>query len=871
VHEVSAEDPDLQQEFLICRCPGFVKGTKSIELQVNDFSVSLNGAPAEIFSYNVVVERSPDLAGEGNGPPRELHVERPLPRALVRNVINAAIRQYASELGGTKVVHDGMSSLYVPAQLPWRSKTFMNVSLDGASGTPAPPPQQPTTGEASRCPSRASRTFVVKIKLVEVISTASLTAYNSNPDVNIMPVLQALDVVTRHLSAQRLVAVGRNFFSMKNSVPLKGGKELCWGYRRALRIADRKLVNVDQTATVFYAPKELMELVLAALNARSPNDIRAVSDKNVKALARALRKIEVVPTHREDRKRAIFGISAQPANQTIVSIKGESMSVADYFSKRYNLQLKYPQLPLVNVGSKRVGKENWLPVELCEVAPVQRCANINDLDTAEIVKQSSQPPRTRQENIIDHVRQAGFENDPYLAAFGVKVDQRLETTDARVMDPPDMQYANVSERPSGQWNLRDKRFVEGATLRNWGVVVSANVGERDVRSFVRSLVDMASRSGLTVEDRNPLMIHVDRFYGAQVEELMKMCFNELKARNQGPPQLMMVVKRDKSVGSYADIKRMSDTVLGIPSQCIVAQNIHSAKSRYYANVCLKMNMKLSGKNWVLRVGLPLVNTAPTIIIGAEVEHPRSDMGSRASIAAVVASLDRYSAKYVARVAVQKTSCDFEQLASMLRDLFLAFHQSTNRKPERAIYYHDGVGEGQYFDVLQAEMRALRMAFKMISSVYNPPLTFIIANKRHHLRAFPVNPRDGDRNGNVMPGTVIDSGSVDRHRFDFFLYGHSGIQGTSVPCHYTVLHDENDMSPEDVQRLTYHLGYTVAHCTRSVSVAAPVYYARLAAARARFFLKEGSDGGSMVGSDNSSSSHLDFTGLHEGVKDCMFFI
>jgi len=916
VREVSAEDPDLQQEFLICRRPGFAKGGKSMQLQVNFFGVSLDGAPAEIFKYHVDVERSPDLeadskygpSGGASGdqkdepmgdepkqegkdekdekedkdvgmsdisapPKREQRPERPLPRALVRNVINAAIRQYESEFGGAKVVHDGMSAMYAPAMLPWQSKTFVDVNPDGPSSTPAPPPPPPpAAGEAPRRPFRGPRTFVVKIKLAESISTSSLTDYFSNPDVNVMPVLQALDVAARHLGAQRLIAVGRNFFSMKKTFPLKGGKELCWGYHQAIRIGDRKLVmNVDQAATVFYAPKELMELVLAALNARSPNDIRALSDRDGKALARALRKLEVVPTHRKDRKRAIFGISAQPANQTIVSIKGESMSVADYFSKRYNLHLKYPQLPLVNVGSKRPGKENWLPVELCEVAPGQRCANINDLDTAEIVKQSSQPPRTRQENIIDHVRQAGFENDPYLAAFGVKVDQRLETTDARVMDPPDMQYANVSERPSGQWNLRDKRFVEGATLRNWGVVVSANVGERDVRSFVRSLVDMASRSGLTVEDRNPLMIHVDRFYGAQVEELMKMCFNELKARNQGPPQLMMVVKRDKSVGSYADIKRMSDTVLGIPSQCIVAQNIHSAKSRYYANVCLKMNMKLSGKNWVLRVGLPLVNTAPTIIIGAEVEHPRSDMGSRASIAAVVASLDRYSAKYVARVAVQKTSCDFEQLASMLRDLFLAFHQSTNRKPERAIYYHDGVGEGQYFDVLQAEMRALRMAFKMISSVYNPPLTFIIANKRHHLRAFPVNPRDGDRNGNVMPGTVIDSGSVDRHRFDFFLYGHSGIQGTSVPCHYTVLHDENDMSPEDVQRLTYHLGYTVAHCTRSVSVAAPVYYARLAAARARFFLKEGSDGGSMVGSDNSSSSHLDFTGLHEGVKDCMFFI
>ncbi|KAG2514676.1 hypothetical protein JM18_007738 [Phytophthora kernoviae] len=138
---------------------------------------------------------------------------------------------------------------------------------------------------------------------------------------------------------------------------------------------------------------------------------------------------------------------------------------------------------------------------------------------------------------------------------------------------------------------------------------------------------------------------------------------------------------------------------------------------------------------------------------------------------------------------------------MLRDLFLAYYQSTSRKPEHVIYYRDGVSEGQFYDILQTEMRALRKAFKMISDDYNAPVTFIIVNKRHHMRAFPVNQRDGDRKGNVVPGTVIDTGIVDSHRYDFFLYGHSGIQGTSVPCHYTVLHDENKMSAEDVQKLT----------------------------------------------------------------------
>ncbi|KAE9031993.1 Protein argonaute-2 [Phytophthora rubi] len=908
VREVRADDADLQQEVQICRRPGIAQCGKTTQLNINYFGISLDSAPPEIFKYHVNVERSPDLQADSkygpsgadqkddsmgdepkqegkdvkdvemaepsaDAPPkREARPERPLPRSLVRNVINAALRQYETEFNGIRVVHDGMAALYSPAMLPWNAKDFADINPD-SNGAPAPPQQPPAGGDgAPRRGFRGPRTFIVKMKLVETISTSSLTDYYANPDTNVMPVLQALDVVARHLGAQRLIAVGRNFFTMKKTHTLKGGKELCWGYHQAIRLADHKLLmNVDQAATVFYSPGPLMQLAMAALRARGPDEVRDLSERDMKSLARALRKIEVVPTHRKDRKRAIFGVSAQPASLTMVDIKGENMSVATYFSRKYNMQLRYPNLPLVNVGSKRPGKENWLPIEVCEVAPGQRCANINDLDTAEIIRQTSQPPRNRQENIMEQVRQAGFENDPFLAAFGIKVDQRLESTEAHVIDAPDVQYHNVSERPAGgQWSLNSKRFVEGVPVRNWGVIVAANVNERDVRSFVTKLADLGDQRGLPFEEKNPMLIHQDQHRGAQVEELMKMCYQELERRNAGPPQFLLVILPAKNSPVYGDVKRMSDTVLGLPSQCIASQNLPRANPQFCANVCLKINMKLKGKNAVLRDELPLISSAPTIIIGADVEHPRSGMGGRPSIAAVVASMDRYSAQYAARVAAQKASSEIQQLPNMLRELLLAYYENTQRKPEHVVYYRDGVSEGQMFDILQTEMRALRKAFKMISDDYNPPVTFVVVNKRHHLRAFPVNPRDADRKGNVMPGTVIDTGVVNPHRFDFFLYGHSGIQGTTVPAHYTVLHDENKMSAEDIQRLTYHLGYTFSRCTRSVSFVTPVYYAHLAAARARFFLNDGSDGASTVGSYNSNASNFEFAEVHSNVLNRMFY-
>ncbi|KAG2527412.1 hypothetical protein BBO99_00002862 [Phytophthora kernoviae] len=626
---------------------------------------------------------------------------------------------------------------------------------------------------------------------------------------------------------------------MKKTHKFKGGKELCWGYYQA--------------TTVFYAPGDLMALAMSALNVRSATDVQHLSERDMKNLAHTLRKVEVTPKHRKDRKRAIFGVSPGRADRTVVDIKGETMSVADYFMRRYNTPLRYPNLPLVNVGSKKVGRENWLPIELCEVAPGQRCSSINDLDTAEIIRQTNQPPYVRRENIINQVHQAGFENDPFLAAFGVKIGLQPEVTEACVLDPPEVQYANVSERPSGgQWNLKDKRFVTGATLRNWGVVVDANVGGNDVRHFIQNMVDMGPKSGLVLQPRSPPVIDRSACARGDVEEMMKTCFGEIKSRSNDPPQLIVVIKQDKGFSLYGRIKRISDTVLGVPSQCIVASNVRNTKPTFCANVCLKINMKLNGKNSILRELLPLVSSTPTIIIGADVLHPRSGIGSRPSIASVVASMDAFSAKYISRVAVQKASSDIMQLPRMLRELFMAFYQSTNRQPERVIYYRDGVSEGQFFDILQSEMRALRKAFKMLSDSYMPP-------------------RDADRKGNVVPGTVIDTGVVDPHRFDFFLYGHSGIQGTSVPCHYTVLHDENHMSADDLQRLTYHLGYTFSRCTRSVSFATPAYYAHLAAGRARLFLYEGSsDAASTMSANVLDSSSFDFAEVHKNLMDCMLY-
>ena len=46
---------------------------------------------------------------------------------------------------------------------------------------------------------------------------------------------------------------------------------------------------------------------------------------------------------------------------------------------------------------------------------------------------------------------------------------------------------------------------------------------------------------------------------------------------------------------------------------------------------------------------------------------------------------------------------------------------------------------------------IRAACTDVRPDYRPPVTFLVVQKRHHTRLFPMSSREGDKSGNVMPG------------------------------------------------------------------------------------------------------------------------
>ena len=84
----------------------------------------------------------------------------------------------------------------------------------------------------------------------------------------------------------------------------------------------------------------------------------------------------------------------------------------------------------------------------------------------------------------------------------------------------------------------------------------------------------------------------------------------------------------------------------------------------------------------------------------------------------------------------------------------------------------------------------------LQPTYQPGITYFVAQKRHHTRLFPENakdPKQALRNGNIFPGTVVDTDIIHPTISSFFLASHEGIQGTTKPTYYVKLYDDNNLN------------------------------------------------------------------------------
>ncbi|ORY01783.1 Piwi-domain-containing protein [Basidiobolus meristosporus CBS 931.73] len=772
-----------------------------------------------------------------------------------------------SALGGYKPIYDGRKNIFSHKPLPFGDYGSFMVTL----------PEE--LGKLSK---REPRTFTLKLVKVGIIVMEELAQYLDEKielTSNCQTAIMALDILIRHRPSMLYTSVGSSFFTRDDSKPLGGGVEVWQGFYQSARPTLKKMmINVDVNAAAFYQAGPLIQEVVKILGYRGVEDLKkGLTPREHEKLEKALKHVSIMVVHRgrENRRYKIRRLSLRGSDHEKFSI-GDSISetstVASYFQKRYNLRLIYPFLPCV-VAKK---KEIMFPIEVCEIVPGQRfIRKLNEKQTQEMIRFTCQPPHVRANKIIQGLKVLNYRDNEYLQQFGMKVSNEMAVVSARILDPPTVCYNENSREArlvprGGVWNLRNKRVASGATLSSWAVAVFGAQREFStgaVQKFIKELTTTCLDTGMNITHRSPSITYLSSLVdGASIEQGLLQVWYKAGQASKTRPQLILCVLPNTGAQLYGEIKRISDTILGVTTQCIQGKHVFKPNKQLCANVCLKMNVKLGGVNsYLLPDQIPFISDIPTIVFGADVTHPGPGETTRPSIAAVVASMDRKVSKYASCVRVQAARTEIiADLAGMVKELLLAFYNTSRQKPAQILFYRDGVSEGQFAHVLHSEIAAVRSACKSLEKEYQPKLTFIVVQKRHHARFFPLDKSQADRSGNCMPGTVVDTGIIQPSEYNFYLQSHAGIQGTSRSTHYHVLYDDNNFTSDGLQELTYRLCYLYARCTRSISIVPAAYYADLVCTRARYHYRDGTD----ANNENGSINHV---AIKSALQDVMYFM
>ncbi|KAL1436449.1 hypothetical protein MTO96_049682 [Rhipicephalus appendiculatus] len=765
--------------------------------------------------YHYDVEIFSEGSGEAKVPEQKKY--RCLSTKINRMVIELLVKKYRNELAGHIPAFDGRKNLYTRHQLNFRERTFV-VELE----------------EDQRV-----QKFIVKIQYA---ATVNLDAFH---------------------------AVYEN---KVNTVPQE------W----------KPMLNVDMSATAFYETLPVVSFMCKIFSdgrrEMTPSDFRTLRDFHHARLNKELKGLRVKVTHLPyPRKYKVIRVTKESAKEIFFSTEdGSTISVAEYFQSRYS-RLSYPHFPCIQSGS--AAHPVYIPLEVCELVEGQHCRKkLDEIQTAEMIKRTAKQPSKRFQEIRQSVRDLVNSTEDYLREFEIKISTDPTQLKGRVLDPPSLVFENnaLSKPRDGTWELRGQHFYKAATMDRWAVVNMTRFAQRDsLDSFIKMLIRIGMDLGMRIEP--PLEVSCADPNRRPIRTIL----SDQQHKHSKLQMLVLVISKSTN---YAEIKQVAETELGLRTQCVLDMNVvKKCNAALVQNLCQKINAKLGGtNNSLLAQEKPSLFQKPVIIIGGDVSHPSPGDKIRPSIAACVGSLDSIPSKFHATVRIQMEHSEaksrveiIKDLKEMMKDMLKAFFRATRHKPERIIFYRDGVSEGQFLEVRNREVSAIRLACKELSpnETYQPALTFIVVQKRHHTRFMPASDRDGvGKFRNVPPGTTVDTVVTHPLDFDFFLCSHFGIQGTSRPAHYYIVWDDSNFSADELQKLSYYLCHTYARCSRSVSIPAPVYYAHLAAFRAKNHIiskvdvsSSSSDSSRGSGDTVATSQYVEAVRVLEGLTQSMYFV
>ncbi|KAF9048207.1 argonaute-like protein [Hymenopellis radicata] len=880
--------------------PGYGTLGRPIHAFVNTCPVTI--PDKEIYQYDVKI-----LSDDGK--------EKALPNRLNRKLFARLSVMHPNDVRRGAVAYDGQKIAYACYQLDLGQSLERVFRIEYVEAN-----VENARGREYQIRLTAAMDADGRVKKINPEVLRRFVEGKQSNDTSVSEAVAALNVVLRMKPFEEHPFHGRSFYTALGKGALGFGLEVWQGYLQSLRPASgRLLINLDITAGVMYKEGTLAGLCIEYLNDRGIQRLNHLSpghpgftEYHRRKLVRFIIGMRIIPTigasgpkMRKGKPVGVAALSREGASQIMFNPNGGgALNVADYF-RLQNQPLASPHTICIRTPSGA-----YYPLERCEVVPGQLVKKEIPPDAvAKVVEFATKKPGDRFNAIKNATHVFGYGVSDYVREFGLNVntDGLPMSIAGRVLSVPKLQYGKqkgtdheVVRRPlsvitsiidpsktpvRGSWNMVDKKLFKPSVIRGWILLILVPQLKDDVvqgiaNGFIDGCESVGLEFGKDPRERRPLIKHaVAENAAAELAAAGRMFRDALKGRL--PHLVVAVLPEANNAPIYAAVKHFGICTAGVATQCLRVRKCTGAKRQYWANVALKVNVKLGGINVVPSpdVGQGVITdpAMPTIVLGADVTHPPPGSNSP-SYAALVSSVDSNAAKYITSDSIQESRREMiAGLEGMTQDALTAFSDYREKvervpprdaKPKRLIYYRDGVSEGEYQKVLDIELPMIRAACQKAN--VSPKITVIVVVKRHHIRF------KDDANNNLPAGTVFDRDITSPIEFDWYLQSHAPLLGTSRSGHYSVLHDDNNFGADAIQKLSYTLCYTYARTTRSVSIPTPVYYAHLVCDKAKLHYKPSdamalSDAGTDSTTDVKQRYISSYQGLHASMKNYMWWM
>ena len=569
-------------------------------------------------------------------------------------------------------------------------------------------------------------------KFVNYLMKSGSSGVMSN-DSAIEDVFKAFNAVYRQDPASRFITRPKSTAFFQRSPSLTLTLQSTGGILEALRGAfqavsysfGRLCLNVDVVCSAFYVPDLCVIDVAKAMAGISPrqniNDLGSTPmfRQGCERLVGLFFVVRHLNTVRNAKKMRIQSLSPEGARTTTFEeldrVTGQTTltSVESYFERKYDIKLKYPNIPLL------VSRDGSFPMELCFTPYGERYKEaLQGQETADFIKWATSPAYVRFQQIMDNVKRFQWHTLAIPASMGLSVKTSMLTIQGRLLPCPIPVYGrgNDTRGPeSGAWNLRGKTFLKPAGFKSWGILYLSGgryvVQDNEINNFARAMANAFLSVGLASPGAAPAYLkgNPQGNIKAEIELLIGKTGNLFRAK----PEMLFFLLHDKANPAiYKAIKSVCEVDFGIPSQVMIVEKAlkDRGQMQYLGNIALKVNCKLGGTN--SKIEEPLFRRSRFMMLGGDSSHPSPGelrkMPPPPSYCALVATYDQACVAYTAIATAQPATVELiGTFKPMVTELLKRYYKRNDNLPESIIYWRDGISESQVPAFLEAEVKDLR--------------------------------------------------------------------------------------------------------------------------------------------------------------------